>query len=588
MMSPRVLVIDDLFGRLLPERSYLCRAYGLHDVSPDAPSESVKGRGDHGEVLADVMFCSSQRDNGGELVNDVSLAMEAVESGWPAPDRQRWALVLLDLRFVSGRTRDGEPDGRPGDDDFGLLILEAIRRRWPDLPVVILSSRERSEIIERCRRLGAVDFIQRHGGDGSVNPREVLALKLHEYGLLEDRNGVIVGRSLELLKTLAAARRAATGSGNILILGETGVGKELLARYIHEHSPKAKGPYVVFHAFGTTETLQADELFGHIKGAFTDAKSDKKGVFEQADGGTLFLDEIADIPETLQNQLLRPVESRRVTRQGEAGDRPVDIQLVLATNKSLDDYAATGQFKFDLLNRIRAYPVVLPPLRERTEDIPLLAETMLERICRDQGARWPREVHADVHKLLTRHDWREGNVRELRNVLERVVKDNKDSELVLPGDLRLEAPLADPQDVGSEPSQQARGQSQSVPVQWAKKSDLPMDYAGLHGAWPPLQRDVALTMAELLARALAATKKHRAGEPSSGEVNLAGAVGCLFAHQISTVQAADFVKRVMQFDPALETELITRFPDLGEALQAALRYRPRGAKSGSVKRKEAQ
>jgi CheY-like chemotaxis protein len=271
MILPKVLVIDDQFGRLIHDRRNLCLNFGLVDITGDDPSPEEVAN-----PVAGAKFCSGQSIEGGNVINDTVMAVSAIQKGWPRRDGKFWALVLLDIRFVSGKIADSaETEGRAGDMDFGLRILDEIKKNYPDLPVVMLSSRERGEVIEECRNRGAADFIQRIGYSSEVkSPRDVLVEKLFQHGLLPDirelkgEKGRIIGNSLPILLTLRSARRAATGKRNILILGETGTGKELLAEYIHHMSPKAQGPLVVYHP-GRAETLQEDELFGHVKGAFT-------------------------------------------------------------------------------------------------------------------------------------------------------------------------------------------------------------------------------------------------------------------------------------------------------------------------------
>lgn len=324
-MLPRILIIDDIFGSSLMDRRNLCRNFGLVDVTGDDESAS-----EISEPVGEAVFRSGQIRDGNTVRNDINVCIDAVKKGWNGNPEKRLALILLDLRFVSGQIVDDEPQGQSGDDLFGLNILDAIHQKYHDIPVVIVSSKEREEIIEDCRRRGASDFIQRHEhGTRTLSPREILKSKIFEHGLIEDNRDLlderyrIVGKSISLLRTLRSARRAATGKGNILILGETGTGKELLARYIHDISIKAEGRYKIFHPFGTAETLQEDELFGHVRGAFTGANSDREGFFETANGGTLFIDEIGDIPESIQLKLLRPLENRIVTRQGESDEIPI-------------------------------------------------------------------------------------------------------------------------------------------------------------------------------------------------------------------------------------------------------------------------
>ena len=579
---PRILIIDDIFGSSLMDRKNLCRNFALIDVTGDddkpAPIQ---------EPVAEAVFCSGQTRKRKFVANDVSIAIEAVKRGWGEGIDGRWALILLDLRFVSGQIGDdGEPEGQPGDDSFGLVMLNALRQNYPDIPVVIISSRERTDVIEECRRRGASDFIQRHEyGTDAMPPKDILKAKILEHGLIEDNRGLaderyrITGKSTAILKVLRSARRAATGKGNILLLGETGTGKELLARYIHDMSPKADGPYEVFHPFGTAETLQEDELFGHVKGAFTGAITDKAGLFETADGGTLFIDEIGDIPESLQLKLLRPLESRVVKRQGGNKEIPVDVQAVFATNKNLDEYAATGKFKSDLLNRINAYTITTPPLREHREDIPLIAEKLLESICKENSARWPRRILPETMELLKNHDWPD-NVRGLRNVLERAIKDNIDSELVVSSDIRFDTYAAEVLSKGrGEEILKKEGSdiTDSIDDLILKllTFEFPKDYAKISAKLPAMQEAVAKMLANYLLSAIEVTKKMKPGTPSDGEINITGAASCMMGEQLKTPKAADLIKKLLQQDRAILEKLIKEHPALNKAYQEALRLRPK-------------
>lgn len=565
MMLSRVLVIDDLFGSVIAERRNLCKAYRLVDVTgDDAFPLNISN------PVAEAVFCSGQRLVAEVVENAVDVALDVIQRGWPASDGTRWALCLLDLRFVSGQALDdGTRAGRTGDDKFGLEVLRTLRQQVPELPVVILSSRERSEVIEECRRLGASDFIQRHAEVVTEPPYAILSQKLRQFGLVEDPTGVIVGRSLALLSALASARRAATGAGCILLLGESGSGKELFAQYIHEHGLYPDGPYKVFHAFGTAETLQEDLLFGHERGAFSGADRVRLGLFEEASGGTLFIDEVGDISEGLQNRLLRPIEAHVVSRQGSTKEIPVSSQLVLATNKALDEYARTGKFKGDLLNRINAYTIELPPLRERLEDIPLLTNRLLEKLCADNGARWPREIAPEAILELVARDWKDGNVRELRNVLERAVKNNKDAEIVVAADFGVRPSHHVP--VGRELSPTRVVVDATHTTERAAQT-LVASYEDLFGSWPDLQRGVATQLAAHLVQALAATTRRDARD-GSARVNLAGAVGCLLGRKITTIEAADFVKRIWKFDEAVVNEFCDKYPLLQDAVGQAVKSR---------------
>ena len=588
MTLPKLLVIDDQFARsrlhgqfakTIRDRRNLCRVLGLTDETGDDRSPV------HVETpVASAFFSPGQVWSGDRIENSLPLCLEAVRQGWPPEedDTARWALVLLDLRFTFGRIDDeGEPEEAS---HFGLeAVLPALRREFPDLPVVVLSSVSKEAANEAVRCGGACDFIQRTPAESDVPAQVVLAAKLRTFGLLEDDRGVIAGRSVALLKALASARRAATGKGNILLLGETGTGKELLARYVHDQSPKSQGPYVVFHAFGQAETLQEDELFGHVKGAFTGADAPRAGCFEVAHSGTLFIDEVADISGAVQNKLLRPIETRKVKRQGANTEADVDVQLILATNKDLDAYTQKGSFKSDLLNRIRAYPISLPPLRNRKADLPLVAGRLLAGICAEHEAKWPRTIHSDAMIRLRKHDWREGNVRALRNVLTRAVINHRDDDILVASDIEFDVPTGtDDTEVGSEATDS--GASKRSPASGMAGLDelvgllgafqFPSGYDALSGQLPRLQNAIASLLARYLNAALVETRKKRPGPSSPGDINLAGAASCIVGNQVKSSPAADLVKRLLRMDEGVKEELFGEYPLLREAFRQSLELRP--------------
>lgn len=225
----------------------------------------------------------------------------------------------------------------------------------------------------------------------------------------------LVGRSAPFNQALAAMRRVAPSMLPVLLLGESGTGKELFARAVHENSERAAGPFVVVDCSGLTETLFESELFGHEKGAFTGAIARKAGLVETAQGGTLFLDEIGDVPLAMQVKLLRLIESGTYRRVGSVETLYANFRLVAATHKPLDSMVEKGEFRQDLYYRINAFPIVLPPLRERSDDIPLLVNSILQR---SSYAKRKLSVADSAMAVLQRGAWH-GNVRELRNVLER-------------------------------------------------------------------------------------------------------------------------------------------------------------------------
>jgi DNA-binding NtrC family response regulator len=260
--------------------------------------------------------------------------------------------------------------------------------------------------------------------------------------------GPAVGRSVAMREVFAIARRAATSGATILILGETGTGKDVMARAIHEHSSRAAGPFVVFDCAATPANLIESSLFGHVRGAFTGAEGSHPGVFERASGGTLFLDEIGELPIELQPKLLRALDGGAVTPVGGTATIPVDVRVVAATNRDLRAMVARDTFRPDLYYRLAVVPLELPPLERRREDIPLLAAHFLRQIIARDGieAPWSSETLEEAFAHLAERSW-PGNVRQLRNALERALA-LADLEALMSGGLdqiaALESGLASP------------------------------------------------------------------------------------------------------------------------------------------------
>ncbi|HEU4414473.1 MAG TPA: sigma-54 dependent transcriptional regulator [Candidatus Angelobacter sp.] len=307
----------------------------------------------------------------------------------------------------------------------GLALLEEIRKAGVTTPVVMMSGQAHIEMAVKATRLGAVDFLEKPISTDKLlltvrNTVQTERLKQENQQLRQQLGGSgIVFTGEKMRKLLAQVERVAASETRVCILGETGTGKELIARTIHEKSARREGPYVTLNCAAVPAELIESELFGHEKGSFTGAASRHVGKFEQASEGTLFLDEIGDMPLAMQAKLLRVLEQGEVERIG--GDKPtkVNVRVVVATHRKLEEQVKQGSFRQDLFHRIFVFPVVLPPLRERPEDIPALTAHFAAQIVKQNG--W-KEINFDPEAVaaLQRHAW-PGNIRELRNVVERLL-----------------------------------------------------------------------------------------------------------------------------------------------------------------------
>jgi DNA-binding NtrC family response regulator len=311
----------------------------------------------------------------------------------------------------------------PGKD--GLALLEDLRNLGISLPVVMISGQASIEMAVRATRLGAVDFLEKPLSTDKLllTVENVLKLKRLEDENRELRQRVgqhaIVYLGEAMRRVMAQVDRVAASETRVCILGETGTGKELIARALHQRSPRRDGPFVTLNCAAVPGELIESELFGHEKGSFTGAASRHIGKFEQAHRGTLFLDEIGDMPMAMQAKLLRVLEERQVERVG--GDRPVpvDVRVIVATHRDLDKLVTAGGFRPDLYHRIYVFPLRLPPLRERVDDIPPLVAHFAAEVAGQNGWK-PKTFEPQAIQELQRHPW-PGNVRELRNVVERLL-----------------------------------------------------------------------------------------------------------------------------------------------------------------------
>ena len=349
------------------------------------------------------------------VLEDDGYVCSAVESGEECLTevaRQPFDIVLLDVWL-------------PGMD--GLETLAQIQEiPLPDRPeVVIISGHGTIETAVKATKLGAFDFIEKPLTIEKVtvvvkNAIEQRRLQLEVQRLKEtDRGPQIIGESVSMKALRQQLGLMAGTNGRVLIFGESGTGKELVAHALHSMSPRAGDAFVEVNCAAIPEELIESELFGHRKGSFTGAQEDKVGKLQKADGGTLFLDEVGDMSLKTQAKVLRALEEQRFEPVGAAESIQVDVRVVAATNKNLEDEIERGKFREDLFYRLNVIPFYVPPLRDRVEDIPLLADHFLKEFTTEYG-RKPKELTAEAYRVLAEYSW-PGNVRELRNLMERIV-----------------------------------------------------------------------------------------------------------------------------------------------------------------------
>ena len=329
-------------------------------------------------------------------------------------NKEIYDLVITDLRM-------------PKAD--GMDVLKAVKSSSPDTVVLVITAFATSDSAVEAMKQGAYDYL--------TKPFQVDEVQLIIRNALEKRRlstenmllkremasqssfAKIVGQSEAMQKVFDVVKKVADAKSNILICGESGTGKELVARAIHYNSARSAMPFVAVNCSAVPETLLESELFGHVKGSFTGAISNKAGLFEVANGGTIFLDEIGDTTPTIQVKLLRVIQEREFRRVGGNQDMKVDVRVIAATNRDLEKAVAEGTFREDLYYRLDVIPIRLPPLRLRTGDIPLLVTHFLEKFSQEGSKPVPTLSQEAMHVLLE-HEWR-GNVRELENLIERVV-----------------------------------------------------------------------------------------------------------------------------------------------------------------------
>ena len=357
---------------------------------------------------------SGIRESLGALLRDEGYDAEAVASGEECMERlkrRNFDLVLLDV-WLNGMD--------------GLDTLERMQEQGGAPMVVMISGHGNIETAVRATKLGAFDFIEK---PLSIEKVVLVARNALEYLRLEEENRrlraeleeryQILGASVPMKALRQQIALTAPTNGRVLIYGESGTGKELVARALHANSPRSAMPFVEVNCAAIPEELIESEMFGHRKGSFTGASEDKVGKFQKADGGTLFLDEVGDMSLKTQSKVLRVLEEQRVEPLGSNNQVNVDVRVIAATNKKLEDEIGRNMFREDLFYRLNVIPFYVPPLRERTEDLPVLAAHFLNEFSEAYGKK-AKEFTAPAMDVLLAYPW-PGNVRELRNLVERLV-----------------------------------------------------------------------------------------------------------------------------------------------------------------------
>jgi DNA-binding NtrC family response regulator len=325
------------------------------------------------------------------------------------------------IRNLEGREFDLVVTDMRMPDGSGMDVMRAARKSSPTTAVILLTAYGSVPDAVKAMRDGALDYVIKPIPFDQLQATAAQVMQRARQTPAEDNENAsaIVGRSPLLMRALQRARAAASTGADVLIEAESGTGKELLARYIHDSSERAGKPFVAVNCAAVPEMLLESELFGHGRGAFTGAVANRPGKFELADGGTILLDEIGEMPLNLQPKLLRALQEREFERLGEGRSIHVDIRVVATTNVSLAEMVERGQFRADLYYRLNVIPLSLPPLRERRDDIPVLARYFVERFASERRMGVPRLSEDFLDRLQTHH-W-PGNVRELCNFMRRVI-----------------------------------------------------------------------------------------------------------------------------------------------------------------------
>lgn len=377
----------------------------------------------------DIELAQSHRDNMAELY-DVRLAFDP-ESGLASAREFRPALIILDLGF-------------PSDVSVGLGLIQKLLVASPSAKVIVTTGFGDIEVGAKAVEFGAYNFIEKpirdyHGFLVIIDQALKIGRLEEEVNKLRTKSSKdtsffdLIGVSDPMQRVYEGVKRVAPTDANVLVQGETGTGKELVARAIRQVSQRASEPFIVVNCAAIPETMLEDKLFGHERGAFTGAIAKHIGAFELADKGTLFLDEVGEMHMAVQAKLLRFIQYKIFQRLGGNKDISVDVRVVAATNRNLEQEVSKGRFREDLYYRLNVYPIVVPPLREHKEDIPLLASSFLREYSQRLGKK-VASIHPSAVGLLMSYDW-PGNVRELENLLQRAIL-SAEGETILPAHLK--------------------------------------------------------------------------------------------------------------------------------------------------------
>lgn len=601
---PRILIIDDLFGRILPDRvndnrATLCGQYLLEDVTGDEVYNTSPQKIKY--PIAQAVFYRGQRplnaNLGDNVENDLEGTLAFIKKGWDncAGNGQCWSLILLDLCFYTGKVTSyshqrtpGMPEGCDEDDNpnsyFGYKILKALQNEIPDIPVVIFSSKPKDEkVIRHYNIWGAKAFLPRESDNGP----ELLKELLNRHGLLLDQTNIIIGRSRNLLMALRTARNLANNNQNVLIVGERGTGKELLARYIyHQKSADLKGSFITVDSGSLSPTLYASELFGHKKGAFTGATDEKTGKIVQAKNGILFLDEIGNMPVDVQGGLLRVIEYKQVEPVGGLKSVPVELRFLSATNEQIDKIAATGSgFREDLLDRLReGGTLFLPPLHERKDDIAILVRAFLKEIQHNHSKPIDRRVSPEAMDMLVNYHW-PGNIRQLRNCISESINQHPDNELLAPFHFNIYSKESKsfPDDLinNVHPKGLSKSKDQITKldtllneiIEFSFNADKSKD---LIGRLSDINKAHSILLVNYLKYALKIHNKPTLDEPE-GKILIHPTVKYITGEKISASKAADIIKNILSVSPE-NLESLVSDPVLRSAYEIALKLRPKQQK----------